>query len=168
MMTREHRQEALSRAYVHTVAAQAGVLCSKPDPDYGIDLSLREVEARGRRLWDTGVQVDLQLRSTTRARLTATSVVYDLEVETYNDLRITPRGAPRILVLVVFPEKEEEWVSQSAHELCMRRCAYWVSLEASRKTKATSTIRITLPIANVFSAEAVTLLLEQAKHRRRP
>ena len=52
MMTREHRQEALSRAYVQTIAAQAGVLCSKPDPDYGIDLSLREVEVRGERLWE--------------------------------------------------------------------------------------------------------------------
>jgi hypothetical protein len=29
-MTREHRQEALSRAYVHAVAAQAGVLWSRP------------------------------------------------------------------------------------------------------------------------------------------
>jgi hypothetical protein len=167
MMTREHRQEMLSRAYVQTIAAKAGVLCSKPDPDYGIDLSLRGVEARGPRLRDTGVQVDLQLRSTMRARVTATEVTYDLEVTSYNDLRVSPKGAPRILVVVVLPDNEEEWVSQSANELCLRRCAYWTSLEGLPETGAKTTIRITIPASNVFSAGAVTALMEQAKNRSR-
>src|SRR5262245_6392194 len=119
MMTRGHRQEALSRAYVHAIAAQAGVLCSKPDPDYGIDLCLREVEPRGRRLFDTGVQVDLQLKSTTRAGMTDGEVTYDLEVEEYNDLRTVSRGGPRILVLLVLPDNESEWLNQSVAELCL-------------------------------------------------
>jgi hypothetical protein len=168
MMTREHRQEAFSRAYVHAVAAQAGVLCSKPDPDYGIDLSLREVEVRGRRLWDTGVQVDLQLKSTTRASITATEVTHDLEVAAYNNLRVVPKGAPRILVLVVLPDNEEEWLNQSASELCMRRCAYWTSLEGAPETTAKVTRRITIATTNVFSADAITNLLERAKNRSRP
>ena len=74
MTTQQHRQAALCRAYVHAAAAQAGLLCSKPDPDYGIDLSLRMVEVRDRRYSDTSVQIDLQLRSTTRANVAATEV----------------------------------------------------------------------------------------------
>ena len=86
MITRQHRQELLCRAYVHAIAAQAGLLCSRPDPDYGIDLSLRKVAVLGRRHRDTSVQVDLQLRSTTRASVTETEVKLDLDVETYNRL----------------------------------------------------------------------------------
>ena len=74
MLTKNHRQEALSRAYVQAVAGQAGLICSKPDPDYGIDLSLRLVMMRENRRWDTSVQLDLQLKSTTRANLRETEV----------------------------------------------------------------------------------------------
>jgi hypothetical protein len=38
MLTREHRQAALSRAYVRAIAAQAGLVVSEPENDYGIDV----------------------------------------------------------------------------------------------------------------------------------
>ena len=49
MMTQAHRQEALRRAYVQAIAAQAGLLWSKTEPDYGIDLSLRSIEVQENR-----------------------------------------------------------------------------------------------------------------------
>jgi hypothetical protein len=39
MLPRNHRQEALSRAYVRAIAAQAGLLCSQPEPDFGTGVS---------------------------------------------------------------------------------------------------------------------------------
>ncbi len=106
MITRQHRQELLCRAYVHAIAAQAGLLCSRPEPDYGIDLSLRKVEVQGRRHLDTSVQVDLQLRSTTRASVTGTEVKVDLDVQTYHYLRTQETFCPRILVVLVMPAEE--------------------------------------------------------------
>jgi hypothetical protein len=164
MMTRNHRQEALCRAYVRTIAAQAGVLCSQPDPDYGIDLSLRAVEIDARRRRDVSVQVDLQLRSTTRANITESAVAYDLDVPTYNNLRVAG-ACPRILVVLVLPDDEKEWVWQSPAELAIRRCAYWLSLEEFPPTTATRSLRTEIPLANVFSAEAVHTLLQQARER---
>ena len=84
MMTQGHRQEALCRAYVQAVAAQAGLLWGKTEPDYGVDLSLRSVGIQENRRRDVGVQIDLQLKSTTRAVVTDTEVRYDLDVQTYN------------------------------------------------------------------------------------
>jgi hypothetical protein len=168
MMTRGHRQEALGRAYVHAIAAQAGILCSRPDPDYGIDLSLRAVEVRDGRHVDTSVQLDLQMKSTTRARLTETAVAYDLEVATYDNLRAPRAGCPRILVVFLMPAEENEWLGQSPHELCLRHCAYWPSLEGFPATLATSRVRVAIPLTNVFSVAAVRDLLQQAAERRRP
>src|SRR5262249_51799245 len=140
MMTRGHRQEALSRAYVQAVAAKAGVSCSRPDPDYGTDLCLREVEeGPDGRFFDTGVQVDLQLRSTTKATIKDTQVVYDLDIKMYNDLRV-PRRTPRFLVVFVLPTDEAEWVSQTSAGLLLRHGAYWISLEGQRERKSKNTI----------------------------
>jgi hypothetical protein len=166
MMTRNHRQEALCRVYVRAIAAQAGVLCGQPDPDDGIDLLLRAVEVDSQRRRDASLQLDLQLRSTTRAHLTETAVRYDLDVETYNDLRI-PGTCPRILVVLVLPDDEAEWVRQSPDELALRRCAYWLSLEGWTPSEATRSVRIEIPLANVFSAEAVGALMQQARERSR-
>ena len=162
MMTQAHRQEALCRVYVQAVAAQAGLLWGKPEPDYGIDLSLRSVTRQESRRRDAGVQIDLQLRSTTRAVVTDTEIRYDLDVQTYNDLRDANCRCPRLLVVFLMPAEETRWLSQSPDELTLRHCAYWISLRESPPTTATRTIRIAIPLTNIFSVDAVRRLLQQA------
>src|SRR5262249_44796315 len=120
MLPRNLRQEALSRAYVQAVAAHAGVLWSKPDPDLGIDLSLRAVRQEGNQYQDAGFQIDVQLRSTTRANVTATHIAYDLDARTHDYLRQTGLRNPRLLVVLVLPEDEAQWLSQSPDELVLR------------------------------------------------
>jgi len=168
VITKPHRQELLCRAYVHAIAAQAGLLCSRPDPDYGIDLSLRNVEVRGRRHLDTSVQVDLQLRSTARASVTETEIKLDLDVETYNYLRTPETFCPRVLIALVMPAKEAEWVNQCPDELAIRHCAYWLSLHGFAETSARSSIRIGIPLTSVFSVEAVHTIMQRLQERKMP
>ena len=89
MMTRNHRQESLCRAYVLAIAAQAGLTWSRPQEDYGIDLSLRH-------------------------------------------------------------------------------CAYWMSLKGYSPRTAIRTIRIAIPLTNVFSVEALLSLMERVREKERP
>jgi hypothetical protein len=154
VLTRNHQQEALCRGYVHAVAALAGVGTTVPTPDYGIDLALRAIERVGERRRDAGAQLDLQLRSTTRALLSDAEVRYDIDVPTYDSLRASP-PIPRILVLLALPEEEGRWLSQSVEELVIRRCAYWTSLRGAGPSAATTSVRITIPRSQVFSVEAV-------------
>jgi hypothetical protein len=151
------QQEWLSRAYVQAVAARAGVITSKPDPDLGIDLCLRAVRREANQYQDAGVQLDLQLRSTTRASVTDTEVRYDLDVRTYNYLRQASALCPRLLVVLVLPEDEALWLSQSPEELVLRHCAYWMSLVGAEPTPATSSVRITIPRSQAFSVQAVQM-----------
>jgi hypothetical protein len=168
MMIRGHRQEALGRAYVRAVAAQAGWICSEPDLDYGIDLCLRAVRTRGARHADVGGQFDVQLKSTTRASVTDTEVLFDLDVKNYDDLREPGENCPRILVVFVMPEDEARWLSQSAEELVLRHCAYWISLEGYPPRAATNTVRVTIPRGMVFSVEAVGEILARLRERKSP
>lgn len=139
---------------------------SKPEPDYGIDLCLREIALVNGLHQDTSVQLDLQLRATTRVSMTETALVYDLEVNTYNKLRIIPAGSPRILIVLVLPEEESEWLSQSLDRLAIRHCAYWLSLEGAPPSSASRSVRVTIPLENIFSPESVRTLLQQARERR--
>ena len=59
MLTKQHRQEALSRAYVQAIAARCGMSVSIPTPDYGTDLTLNEIESRGARRVETGFKLDV-------------------------------------------------------------------------------------------------------------
>jgi hypothetical protein len=155
MLPRNLRQEAMSRAYVQAVAARAGLILTVPGADFGIDLCLDTVEVRGRR-WGPGpVQLDLQVKSTTRGQVRGGQLLYDLDVKNYNDLRVPAPKCPRLLIVVVLPEQEEEWLHQTAEELVLRRCAYWLWLGGADATTATTTVRVQIPLGQVFSAMAV-------------
>ena len=145
MLTKPHRQEALCRAYVQAIAAGAGMGCAFRLADYGIDLTLHEIKASGK-----GCAIDVQAKSSTLARTEEDMVRYDLEVKAYNDLRVPMVGCPRLLVLLVLPEVEAQWLSQSIEELVVRRCAYWLSLAGAAPVGNEKTVRIAIPVANVF------------------
>ena len=100
----------ICRAYVRAVAAHAGLICSEPEDDHGIDLCLRAIRRRGSRLADISGPLDLQLKSTTRAHVGESEVLFDLEKKTYDDLRETGDNIPRILVVLVMPVDEGQGI----------------------------------------------------------
>jgi hypothetical protein len=158
----------LSRAYVRAVAARAGVICADSAQDFGIDLFLRAVTARNGGFADTGPQL-VQLKSSTRAELRDPQVIHDLEVRAYDVLRPATAGVtPRVLVLLVLPEDESQWLTQTVDELILRRCAYWHSLRGAEPTTSHTTILIAIPRAQVFSADAVVTLLNRLKQGEIP
>jgi hypothetical protein len=150
MITTAHRMESLSRAYLQAVAAQAGLTFSTRVYDYGTDVTLSEVREINGIYAETGFLIDVQLRSSTLAGVREEAVVYDLDVRTYDYLRRPDAMTPRILVLLVLPADEADWVHQSEASLELRRCAYWVSLRGDPETANTSSVRVAIPRANVF------------------
>ena len=106
MLISSHRQEGLSRAYIHAIASRCGLGCSFREFECGIVLSIHAIRRKGRRYLESGFNLDIQAKSSIRAVLTPTDVLYDLEVKSYDDLRDIDVGCPRILVLLILPEVE--------------------------------------------------------------
>jgi hypothetical protein len=161
MITTAHRMESLSRAYLQAVAAQAGLAYSVRAYDYGVDITLDEVQEIGGIYAETGFKVDVQLRSSRRSDVRDREVGFDLDVRTYDLLRQEEVVAPRILVLVVMPADETEWIHQTEAALELRRCAYWVSMRGEPPTANTSSVRVAIPRANVFGVAAVTAIFDR-------
>jgi hypothetical protein len=168
LLTRQHRQEGLARAYVQAVAAACGVGYSIPNPDYGIDLTLEDILIRGQRRVPSGWKLDLQAKSTTLADIRGSHVKYDLEVRAYEVLRAPEARCPRILVVLVLPEDEDEWLAQTEGELILRRCAYWYSLRGRKRATRGKTVRLSVPRANVFSPVALREIMARLKEGGAP
>jgi hypothetical protein len=163
VLTVQHRQEGLSRAYVQAIAAHCGMSSSSPTPDCGIDQCLHEIILVGSARIESGYRIDVQTKSTTLAHVDPTHVRYDLDVATYDLLRYPEAGCPRILVVLVMPEDESQWLIHSEEQLILRRCAYWLSLKGARPTTNRRTVRIKIPRPNVFSVASLRGMLDRIK-----
>lgn len=163
MLTRNHRQEVICRSYVQAIAGRCGLSSSFRDFDYGIDVTLHDIRRRGHRHMESGFNLDIQAKSTTTQSLTATDVVYDIEVKNYDDLRDSQVGCPRILVLLVLPEDEGQWIEQSEERVLLRHAAYWLSLSGWGPTANQKTVRVALPRANLFSVQALETLMGKVR-----
>lgn len=165
MITDEHRQEQLSRAYVHAVAAHAGLIFEPATEDYGVDGSVRVVKENNGRRFVAGHSLDLQLKATTSWSVREDSVVYDLEAKTYNDLVTRfnePRGTPMVLVVLCLPANEKEWLTVLPDQMILRHCCYWCRVGGLRTTN-TATQRIKIPNKNILDQASLADLLRKVE-----
>ena len=158
MMTREDRQEALSLAYIKAVAAFAGMTYSFRAKDYGIDISLHEVARRDNNLFELGLQLDMQVKSTTSVIETRSTIAYDLPIKGYDDLRFES-AIPRILAVFILPPDEADWLRHSKTKLELRKCLYWLSLRGRPGVRNRSSIRVTIPKRQVFTPASLRWIM---------
>lgn len=161
MMTQQHIEEGLSRAYVAAVAARAGVNLNWRGFDYGVDGAFCRISERDGRHAEDGITLDYQLKASTRWRIENQEVVYQLEAKTYNDLasrRSGVRVVPLILILFCLPKEESQWLEINEENLLMRKCCYWTLVD-ERLTKNAATVTIGIPREQLLTSAALLDLL---------
>ena len=150
------RKEGLSRAYVQAVAAAAGYTLTKQDFDRdGVDLQVR---AGG----EMRPSLDMQLKATVKLVQDGANWRFPLRKRNYDLLRERTM-VPRVLVVLDLPEDEERWVSASAQELVMRRCAYWVAIPGAPESGNEHTVTVSIPTANRLDVPALKNLMDRAR-----
>ena len=147
-------QKELSEAYVNAVVFRKGFNMSIPKNDRGIDGTIHDDSRRGVN------RVDFQLKATTRYEVIDENIVYDLDKDNYNEL-IKNKDIPRVLILFIMPDDQEQWLCHSRDELCLRKCAYWVSLVGKDPSRNKSTVRVRVPMGNIFSPNGLIDMFNQ-------
>ena len=152
------REEALSRAYVAAVAAGAGYTLAVQDFDRdGVDVQVR---AGG----SMRPSLDIQLKATVRLDQGGDDEFrYPLRRRNYDLLR-EQTLVPRILVVLDLPRDEGQWLSISAEELVMRRCAYWANIAGFSETTNKETVTVPIKKQNRFDIESLKDLMDRARN----
>lgn len=161
MLTDQHIEEGLSRAYVQAIASRAGINTGRQEYDYGVDGTFNRIQIIRRRRVASGFPIDFQLKASIKWRLEDIHVVFDLEAKTYNDLvrrSSDRRAAPLILILFCLPDRQEQWLETDEEQLILRRCCYWTRLTGTQ-TDRTQSIRIRIPRDQLLTSESLTELL---------
>lgn len=163
-------ESELSYAYLHAVAAKAGMACSvsgRHEDNRGVDA---RVTAWGPHAgWGTqrtDVDINIQLKATwQKPTETDTHISYSLNgIKRYNELVKPTAGTPRLLVVLFLPQQNTDWLYHSADQLVLKRCAYWVSLRNAPATTNSSAVTVYLPKTQVFSPDELRSLAARFSH----
>lgn len=160
LLSTSDMEEELSLAYVSAIAAMAGYTTAAPNKDRnGIDI---EINAGG----DMFPALNLQLKATINlGNPICGTYRYALKVKNYQKL-IAPAQTPRLLVVLALPQDQMQWLSVSAKELVLRRCAYWLNLRGDPETANKCSITVSIPEDHIFDVETLRELMDQSRRGR--
>ena len=148
-------KERFSLAYIQAVAARAGYGVMEPKVDVdSVDGLVRS--SVGRR-----PQIEFQAKATSGIELRPDHLPFPLKLKNYDDLRAETVN-PRILIVVLLPDHEQDWMSHSEDELIMRRCGYWLSLSGQPAVTNTAQVTEKVPRSQLFSADQLKELMTRA------
>jgi hypothetical protein len=157
-MTPEQQKEELSKAYVHAIAARNRFKLREWAVDDGcVDVTVAAGGPLGGGKYDDP-RIDLQLKCTSRATVVKKDcIAWPLKRAHYEKL-VASKIIPHLLVVLVLPPREEDWLEHSVDELILRRCAYWVKM-TGMPAISTPTTTVRLPRTNHFSPRQLKALL---------
>lgn len=158
-------ESELSYAYLHAVAAKAGMSCfSTPRhlDNIGIDAKLT-FEGETESPYLAEIDIDVQLKATiAQPREQGDFLAYDFRgIEQFNNLCTIKSGNLKILVVLFLPSKPseaEEWLTIDHDQLILKKAAYWVCLYKATKSENARGQVVYLPKSNLLTPEALTSL----------
>lgn len=154
----------LSYAYLHAIAAKAGMSCKagdRHDDGAGVDAEVRVKEDFGAASPLNSFTIDVQLKSTIQQpTLRNDRYSYPLELKNYNELRDTTCSPLKLLVVLFLPADHTQWLEISADKLIARRCAYWLGLHGAPESTNQTSQTVYIPTANILSPDSLRTIAE--------
>ena len=165
------RMEHMSEAYLEALCAVNGFSMTPPSNDNeGYD---QEISCPGWVNDDHTSYKDpnfrVQLKSTYSAfdRRADGQLVYNLRAKNYNDLVVTNRMTPLILVVLWMYEDVNDWIEQTDEFLKITRRAYWMNLSGQDPTENSETKTIEINENQLLTAESLKELMIRASKGER-
>ena len=155
-------KEKFSLAFVRSIILTAGCMVQEPDIDNDkVYFTLRPQKRGPNKNGVRAPLVDVQLKSTTKLKFDGTDFLYDLDVDTYNDLADVARMAPCYLFVLTLPKKQSDWVNASAEQLGLRHQVLWYPMTGVESSSNSETQRVRIPKANRLTPDAVNQIVEE-------
>jgi hypothetical protein len=163
------QQEEFSYAFVHAITAAAGysyTQASRMLDIIDVDAVIHQNGAKGKAKFSP---LYLQVKSSSQNLVQQDNIYYDLEVADYNALSSEEEFSnPFILVVVLVPKDQTDWIVQSQQELCLKDCAYWLFLGGNKPTNNTTQIRIHIPRSQQLTVSSLQGIMKRIRSGAKP
>ncbi|MEU7024715.1 DUF4365 domain-containing protein [Streptomyces sp. NPDC046203] len=165
--------ETLQVGYLHAVAAAAGCSLSQPFPDNGIDWHVSH-SAAGHTV-DDEVTIKVQLKCTYQipprvpgtAAGASAAFSFTLDNDHLVKLARTPVAVHKILVVMLVPRSQDDWLRAGHDRLDLRHCCYWINLAGHPVTgRHRTTVRV--PTTRIFDDRALCEIMARVGVGGRP
>jgi hypothetical protein len=158
-------KQQFSLAFTHAIAAAARCTINNLEVDVErVDYTVRQ-RASHRKY--TSAQVDVQMKCTEQDVLKDDGVHWSLSRDHYDYLRDPRTINAQILVVLLVPPLQEEWLQADSEGMLLRRAAYWMCLQGADAVDTQSTT-VVLPRANVFNVEQLLEILQRVGDGGKP
>lgn len=163
MLTRYQIESELSLAYLQAVAAKAAFAVDIPHIDH--DSIDAVVSAKGLLATDSlkrSPRIEIQLKATVNAQENRSQQFpFSLPLKNYDELR-ADTVLPRLLVLLVLPKKDTEWLRHEPEMLILQRCAYYMSLKGLPHSANMGHETVYIPARNMLTPDSLHALMVKA------
>jgi hypothetical protein len=160
-MSLNTQKEDFSYAYIYAVTSSMGYSlqsATRKLDDSGIDATITVPgKINSKRL----PRFDVQIKSTSQDILKDKFIKYRLTAKNYEELRENDPFVPQLLIVVLIPDNVNNWLTQTEEFLCLKRCAYWLSLRGHPPLEQQTTITVEIPRQNIFSPNALKIIMER-------
>jgi Domain of unknown function (DUF4365) len=158
-MELNRQKEQFGNAFLQAAAAAAGLATCKPGVDEdSVDWIIHQSEGSG---IVRSPRLEVQLKCTAHPEGDTAGFRYALGAKNYRDLIRVDLMVPRILVLVVMPERVKDWLHMTDDRCVLRNCAYWASLRGLPRSENISSIVVRFPREQRFDADALGDLMSR-------
>jgi Domain of unknown function (DUF4365) len=160
LLTPQGIEEELSYAYIHAVAAHAGMsvqIANRPLDTQGVDLTISAADQFAPDSINTDLSLHVQVKATSQVPPeTPERYSYFFDgIAQYNKLREGRSLPVRILAVLFLPAGHANWLTFAPDQLLLRRCAYWTSLAGAPPSDNGTGQTIYLPKANILSPDGL-------------
>lgn len=165
-------ESELSYAYLHAVAAKAGMSCkqgNRHDDGAGVDA---EINYRGMtsHSYKRHIQLNIQLKATLKdaGSLPDYFSYYLQGAKRYEKLRVDDSDIYKILVVLFLPNDPNSWLDCTPNELILKKAAHWVCLYGAPASSNPTGQTVYLPKVNLLTPDSLKDLVELAVNRKVP
>ena len=148
------RKARFSLAYINAVASCAGFDVVEPTVDID-SVDGMFIAHAGRR-----PRLEFQAKATARDVIGDETVNFALPLKNYDDLRRDVM-IPRLLILVVLPEHEDDWLTHTEDEMILRHGGYWHSLAGDPERENSTSVTVHIPRRQQFNPHALRTLMNR-------
>lgn len=163
LMYSSNQKELFNVAYVHAMAAQAGLNhgSMKVDDD-SVDLIITGTGFGG------GIrnpQLHLQLKCTSQNMISGPVIKFPLPRKNYDDLRGDGFLSPRYLIVMLVPKDVETWALHNEDHMILNHCCYWASIKDYPETTNETKVTVEVPLSQRLTPAALRKLMKLASKR---